>query len=137
MKATKQEQQDAIERLKSWLKPGDTVYCSIGHVARSGMSRTIKFFFFTVDEENAVRVINLTYNMSRALGDSMDRDEGTLKVSGCGMDMGFETIYRLGALLWPTGFDCIGKHCPSNDHTNGDKGTHHNDGGYALRQSWL
>ena len=38
---TKQERQDAIERLRSMLAPGDSVYTILRHVSRSGMSRSI------------------------------------------------------------------------------------------------
>jgi hypothetical protein len=67
-----------------------------------------------------------------------------LKISGCGMDVGFEAIYDLGRALYPDGFRCSGNNCVSNDHMNGDpKGytqdeTHiHSNGGYAFRQRWL
>jgi len=36
------EKQEQIAQLRKWLKPGDTVYMIIDHVARSGMSRSIR-----------------------------------------------------------------------------------------------
>lgn len=67
--------------------------------------------------------------------------DGSLKVGGCGMDMGFPVVYNLSATLFRDGFDCIGKGCPSNDHSNGDRNyephRHAHAGGYALSSRWL
>lgn len=41
-KARKQEQTEAIAKLREWLKPGDTVYTILEHVSSSGMSRSIR-----------------------------------------------------------------------------------------------
>lgn len=35
--------------------------------------------------------------------------------------MGFHVVYGLARTLWPDGYGCIGEHCPSNDHSNGDR----------------
>jgi hypothetical protein len=76
-----------------------------------------------------------------ALGERV-ADRGRIVVGGCGMDMGFEIAYRLGHALYPDGFRCTGKHCPSNDHANGQPcdvkpRPVHIDGGYALSHRWL
>lgn len=64
-----------------------------------------------------------------------------LTVGGCGMDMGFHLVYNLSRVLFPSGFECIGKGCPSNDHSNGDRNyephRHTGDGGYAIKHRWL
>ena len=65
-----------------------------------------------------------------------------IKISGCGMDMGFEIVYQIGRALWPDGVPCIGEGCHSNDHSNERErnytvGRMHGDSGYALRQRWL
>ena len=124
---------EAIERLREWLSPGDTVYTNVIHVSRSGMSRNIKVYTFQNNEP-----LYLSYNVAQALG--WGKPDDFVKVGGCGMDMGFHLVYELSATLFPDGFDCSGQRCSSNDHSNGDRDYtphHHRDGGYALRQRWL
>ena len=41
-KAQQAERDEAREKLRKWLKPGDTVYTVLRHVSRSGMMRTIQ-----------------------------------------------------------------------------------------------
>jgi hypothetical protein len=90
----------------------------------------------------------VSYLVARALGERIDRNNGGVKVSGCGMDMGFSLVYNLSHVLYPDGFTCTGEgspdvwgsHCPSNDHSNGDRDYtphDHRDGGYAIRHRWL
>ena len=126
----------SIERLREGLEPGATVYTTVTHVSRSGMSRNIKVTFIKDNEP-----LHLSWSVAHALGWSMDKDRNTVKVSGCGMDMGFHLVYCLSYALFPDGFDCIGDRCPSNDHSNIHEAPegiwHHHDGGYALRQRWL
>jgi hypothetical protein len=133
------EQEEARERLRGMLKPGDTVFTILRHVSRSGMLREISVRTFDKDGD----CFYLDGLVARALGDHIGPNDG-IKISGCGMDMGFEIVYELGRALWPDGHDCIGSElCRSNDHSN-DRGVrdysptrHHNDGGYTLRQRWL
>ena len=123
------------EGLLKWLKPGDTVYTVLRHVSRSGMSRSIDAYKMEHDGPTM-----LTGPACRLLGLTFDRNNGGAKMGGCGMDMGFAMIYELSYALWPTGYTCIGEHCPSSDHSNGDRDytPHaHKDGGHALRQKWL
>ena len=123
---------EAVERLRNWLKPGDTVYTMVVHRSRSGMQRSIKAYYM---EDNKPRF--LSYNVAKALGWRFDDDREAVIVSGCGMDMGFHLVYELAQTLWPDGYACIGDKCPSNDHRNGGHSTTHSDGGYALTQRWL
>ena len=53
---------------------------------------------------------------------------GGLRVSGCGMDMGFHVVYNLGYALWPDG-------TPEPHGTR--NGAPDSDGGYALKHRWL
>lgn len=147
-KAQRTEQAAAIERLREWVKPGDTVYTILRHVSRSGMSRSIST---VIDGEEGPN--DISYMVARALGNRMDRDRGGVIVGGAGMDMGFHLVYNLSYCLWPNGFECVGagdesKHwtrtgCPSNDHSNQRElpmvagSMVHSDGGYALRHRWL
>jgi hypothetical protein len=161
-KADMAERDKARETLREFVKPGMTVYTNLRHRARSGMFRVIDV---NVIEDNEPRWIG--YLAAKATGISYDRNREGLRVSGCGMDMGFHVVYELSRALYPDGFGCIGSGCPSNDHSNGDRDytkhgafapviagrdeplpsglyptdqtvTHwHRDGGYALRHRWL
>lgn len=116
---------EAIKYLQGMLKPGDTVYCILRNVSRSGMSRQIDFL---VAESDAGCK---PHSISGLIADALEypqADGGALKVSGCGMDMGFNVVYNLGATLWPNG--------TPNPHgrRNGEPDS---DGGYALKHSWL
>jgi len=125
------ERQEAVEQLRGMVKPGDTVYTILRKVSRSGMSRQISV---VLDGMNDV-----TWLVARAIGWTM-ADSGGLKVSGCGMDMGYHVVTVLSRALFPDGYVCIGKGCPSNDHSNFDRDYaphHHKTPDYALKHRWL
>lgn len=111
------EQQEAIARLRETLKPGDTVYCQIKSVSRSGMSRVIQLLTI---ENNEPRWIG--YSAALAMGDTYDQKREGIKIGGCGMDMGFALVYNLARTLFHP-FICTGEGCQSNDHTNAREGT--------------
>lgn len=111
------EKQKVIERLREWLKPGDTVYTILRRVSRSGMSRVISFIKIDSDAERAQhgRVSNsmkiLDYNIALACDyKQVDRGDG-LKVGGCGQDMGFAVVYNLGRTLFPQGVSAKCSRC--------------------------
>lgn len=129
---SKSQSVEYINALREQLKPGDTVYTQLNHVSRSGLTRHIEVKIIRDNQP-----LNATYQVGKAL-DYRIKNDG-LVVSGAGMDMGFHLIYSLSRVLFPH-FECIGKDCPSNDHSNGDRkySPHaHSDGGYALRHRWL
>lgn len=134
-KAQKQERDEAIAKLREWIKPGDTVYTILRHVSRSGMQREIGVVLLKDGTD-----LHPNYSVATALRERVGKRDGVI-VGGCGMDMGFHLVYNLGRTLFPDGFECVGeKHCHANDHSNGDrnyKPHHHNDGGYALKHRWL
>jgi hypothetical protein len=139
-KKEQSERDEAIARLRETLKPGDTVYTSVEHVSRSGMSREIKVYAIQDSEP-----LWLAGYASRAIGCRLGKRDGLI-VGGCGMDMGFWVVYNLGYALFPNGVPCTGDKCLSNDHVNyrGDRskeprgeGVIHHDGGYAFRHRWL
>ncbi len=135
MRYTKAQIEEAKGYLLECLKPGDKVYTILRQVSRSGMSRHISTVIRT-DTGNR----DITYLVAKVLLERRNENDGGMVVSGCGMDMGFEVVYRLGYYLWPEGFMCIGDKCPANSHVNGDKDytPHlHKDGGYALTHEWL
>ena len=169
-KAQTKERDEAITQLREWLKPGDTVYTVLRHRSKSGMQRVISALgtsvLVTTHGTAEGWIVDYSGNVGHALGWRYHRDHGGVVVNGCGMDMGFHLVYSLNATLFPEGFGCIGKGCPSNDHPNGDRDytphglsdehgksenrephpgevadgcrKHwHRAGGYALRQRWI
>jgi len=110
------EREDARERLLThYVKEGQTVYTSVKSVSSSGMSRTMSLY--VVDGN---RIQNITYYAAQALDWPLVEKNGSrvLRVSGCGMDMGFHTVYTLSCVLFAATM-------PSSD------------AGYVLRQEWI
>ena len=125
----------AAARLRDMVKPGDTVQTILRHVSRSGMMRSISP---VIDGED------VSYLVGPVLGLRFDQKNCGLRVSGCGMDMGFSLVYELSYVLYPE-YDCIGEEpvrCPSCDHMNPPRpdmvaGSMRHKDGYALKQRWL
>lgn len=137
-KKSEAEKAEAIERLREWLQPGDTVYTVLRHVSRSGMQRVIGLVIFRDGQP-----LHPNYLAGTALGMRVDSHKDGLVVGGCGMDMGFHVVYELSHTLFPDGFPCTGNDdCPAGYHYNHQTGKReyperHRDGGYALRHKWL
>lgn len=112
--------EQAKQHLRKLLKPGQTIYTILRHRSSSGMSRSISLVIPTKDG-----IQSLDYWIAQAKGESIDQKNGGLKVSGCGMDMGFHLVYNLGRMLWPNGVK------------KGREGQPDKDGGYALKHQWL
>ena len=95
---------------------GPTVRTILRHVSSSGMSRDISLVYVT-EKGN---LINITYYAAAALGWKLVERNGynAIRVGGCGMDMGFHTVYTLSSVLY------------RNSAPAGDAG-------YALNQEWL
>lgn len=144
-KAKQAERDEAIAKLREWIKPGDTVYTVLDHVSASGMTRHIRAVLLSCDD-GRVTDLHPNWAIGKALGLSHAKRNGretdALVVGGAGMDMGFELVYNLSAALYPE-YTCTGKGCPSNTHVNpgperkkyGPKITHTD--GYALKHRWL
>ena len=98
MSVSKKEQQLAVERLRKWVKPGDTIYCILRHVSKSGLTRVIDL----VKVEDG-EILNIGYNAALALGWPYDRRREGVRVAGCGMDMGFHLVYSLGHTIFGGG----------------------------------
>jgi hypothetical protein len=122
-KAQRQERQEAIDQLREWLKPGDTVYTILDHVSSSGMMRAIRVVLPTIGgpsvESTApggkptdyvrkdgitVDFVHPNWAVGKALGlkhwKRNGREQDALVVGGCGMDMGFHLVYELSHVLY-------------------------------------
>lgn len=136
--AQRAEIEAAKEELRTMLKPGSEILTTVKHVSKSGMTRVISTRFIKDGQ-----LLDLDHPIAQVTGNKLHNKYYGIKISGCGMDMGFALVYELSHALYPKGFECIGEEpirCPSNDHSNGDRDYtphHHNDGGYALKQRWL
>ena len=75
-----------------------TVYTVLRSVSASGMTRHISLKVVDSDGD----ILDITYLAARALGDKLQERNGfnTLKVNGCGMDMGFHIVYSLSSVLY-------------------------------------
>lgn len=153
--------QERAEILREYFKVGDTVYTQLKSVSRSGMSRVIQVVKLNCANGQA-EPLWFGYGVAKLLDLRYDHDREGVKISGCGMDMGFEIVYQMGRALFPKGFGekCLecGLRPDSAEHAqavqgigrmghglhrctfrgrNGDKSGWDNDGGYALKQRWL
>lgn len=105
MKTTKLEQSDAIERLKSWVMPGDTIYCVLAHKSASGMRRVIRFYKIEASAKTGKsETSDLSWNIAKALEYGYDEKKEGVIVNGCGMDMGFHVVYSLSDKLFADGY---------------------------------
>lgn len=109
---TAEELQRMRETLRRWFPPGSTGYTILRHCSRSGMLRVIDVVAI-VDGEP----VSAWGYVGAVLDWPVDRDRGGVKVSGCGMDMGFYLVYALSRHLY-------------NDGKGGDSG-------YNLNHRWL
>lgn len=160
------ERQEAIERMREWVKPGDTLLTILRHVSASGMLRVIDVVKIMPEEHPGQdpRVLSLGFNIAKIIDAKYDREKEGMRISGCGSDMGFEVVYNLGRILFRDGFavtetarctkcldrpgrNGLGKTCQECDGKgtvttpvrgrNGDMSGWDKDGGYALKQRWL
>ena len=87
------EQFQAALRVASKDHQGRPVlYCVLRHVSRSGMSRTISLHYFDLEAKD---MRQLNYATAVLLGLPLDEERDGVKVSGCGMDMGFHLVSQL------------------------------------------
>jgi len=140
-KAVQARRAEALEELRhrsdliGW-DDDQYVYTILRHVSKSGMLRVIDLVILV----DGVPV-SIAERFCEATGATYD-PRGGVKQTGCGMDMGYDLVYRLGRLLYPDGYECTGERCASNDHSNGDRDYTpghcvHRDGGYRFRHRWL
>jgi len=109
------EVQDAKKQLLAhYVSEGSTVYTVLRSVSSSGMSRTLSL---KVAKDG--KILDLTYYAGIVLDWPIVEVNGSraLRVGGCGMDMGFHTVYTLSRVLF------------------GEEGNT-KDAGYSLNHAW-
>jgi len=89
------ERAEAIESLKESLKPGDTVYTILRSVSASGMSRCLDVISISNNQP-----FRLTWDAAIALEQTYDRRRDAIRVSGCGLDVGYAVASRLAEKLF-------------------------------------
>ena len=94
----------AINRLREEFKKGDTIYTQLYHVSKSGMTRHIGIRQLAVDGSKKIRPLNWSYLASFVLDWRLNKNGNGLIVGGCGMDMGFHTVYTLSSILFNDGY---------------------------------
>ena len=114
--AAELERAEAITRLRD-LFAGDEapeVRTILRHVSTSGMSRLVSLVYV-----KGGSIVNITYSAALALGWTLTDKYGyrSIRVTGCGMDMGFHTVYTLSSVLY--------------------RGEVPGDPGYKLKHEWL
>ncbi len=119
--------QQVIDQLKRDLKPGDKVYTILRHVSASGAACRISLVIPYVHQTDQTGIVTLDYSAALAI-DAKLHPKGGIIINGCGMDMGFELVYRLGSALWPNGTD------EPHGTRNGEPDR---ESGYALKHQWL
>jgi hypothetical protein len=109
------EIEDAKKQLLAhYVSEGSTVYTVLRSVSSSGMSRTLSL---KVAKDG--KILDLTYYAGTVLDWPIVEVNGSraLRVGGCGMDMGFHTVYTLSRALF---------------REEGDT----KDAGYLLNHAW-
>ncbi len=144
--------------LRKLIQPGDTVYCILRHRSASGMSRRISLAIIANRGDGGHYLRTIDHLAADAAGFRTSSNHDGLAVSGCGMDMGFHTVYSLGRSLFPNGFGVLSNRDEKKDRIraetleeaslyvrkgytfdgrNRDASGWDNDGGYALAHSWV
>ena len=109
---------EAIANLQKWIKRDERIYTVLRHRAASGMTRFIDLYHI---KDNVPH--RITWQAAKALGWTYDTKREALRVGGCGMDMGFHTVYTLSSILF--------RDAGHRDPVTGE------DAGYSLRHEWL
>ena len=117
-KVKQTERDEVIASLREMLPHGSTVYTNLRHVSRSGMQRSISVHIVNQDGE----ISDVSWRVVKALDWSWDDRRHAVKVSGCGMDMGFHLVHSLSYVL----------HGRENHGGEGKTRS-----GYTLTQAWL
>ena len=87
---------EEIKAFKKLIPKGSKVYCILRHVSQSGMMRVIDFY-----NKDMIRI---SHKISDLLSYSYHNKKEGLRVTGCGMDMGFAVVYDLSSAIHKSGY---------------------------------
>jgi hypothetical protein len=78
------------------------VYTILRSVSASGMTRHISLVIAGIGVDGKPDIHDITYHAAQAMGDKLQERNGhrTIRVNGCGMDMGFHLVYNLSSVLF-------------------------------------
>lgn len=93
MRYSKKSIQETKEHLSAILPVGSKVYVTAQHVSKSGMSRDIK----CLADNDGIR--NINYYVSVLTGYPFKAENQGVRITGCGMDMGFALVCELAYRL--------------------------------------
>lgn len=108
MKYTQAEKSEQLENLKMWFPEGSTVYTILRKVAPSGMSRNISVLSIALGDpsqaEKEATIYHPNYAVSVVLGlPLVSGFSDSVRINGCGMDMGFALVNDLARTLYGSG----------------------------------
>lgn len=89
------------EYIVALIPRGTTVYTTLHHVSRSGMSRNISFHVVAPDGE--IRTLN-GLMIALGIGSRPRGDSDGIAIGGAGMDMGFHGVYALAQYVHGDGY---------------------------------
>jgi hypothetical protein len=102
-KLNKEDQQLSKQRLlEEYLTDTRTVYTVLRSVSASGMTRHISLVVAAIGNDGDPALYDITYHAAKVLGDKLNERNGyrTIKVNGCGMDMGYHLVHSLSSVLF-------------------------------------
>lgn len=103
-KAQKAEKTEAIAKFKELVQNGDTLSTALYHTSRSGMLRSIDVVTCIRNDQGRYEPFSVAWLAARILDRKFDRDNGGVRCSGAGMDMGFELVYSLARVVYGDGY---------------------------------
>jgi hypothetical protein len=101
-KFTREQKAEWLQEMRAEIKPGDTITTVLRGVAKSGMSRHIDVYRFYVKDGRVERHW-LSPRVAAVCGFTYDDKKECLRVSGCGMDMGWHVVCQLSGRLFGDG----------------------------------
>lgn len=127
----KQAELAAKQRLQELCPPGTTIWTRNVRVARSGMSAVIGVYIM---QDNVP--LDITSEVSDALGWAYVSDGGGVRVHGCGLDRGFHVVHTLsyaihGATSKGKGIEAANRGVPFEPNPENYRA------GYSLNHRWL
>lgn len=136
---SKRDIAESVEWLRRVVPAGTTVYTTLRHVSRSGMMREISLYVIKRGGgyKSTGEPVSITFHVARALGYSLNRGGSfhALRVSGCGMDMGFHVVNSLSYKLH--GKDRGEGAKPENAGRPFRARRGHYRAGYSLNHEWV